>query len=79
MFDWIKKGGAPLPRKGMPSPRLERGEFKQRFLAQFQDPAFVPLSDELGKVVDAAWDAYAHSRKARTPPCGRPQLRRSRI
>jgi hypothetical protein len=27
------------PRKGMPSPRLDEGEFRKRFLAQFQDPA----------------------------------------
>ena len=30
MFDWLKHGGAPEPRKGMPSPRLEEAEFKRR-------------------------------------------------
>jgi hypothetical protein len=35
------------PRKGMPDPRLAEGEFKKRFLAQFQDAAFMPLSGEL--------------------------------
>jgi len=64
MFDWIKKGVAPPPRRGMPSPRLEKSEFERRFLAQFQDAAFAPLSDELSKVAAAAWDAYEQSRKS---------------
>lgn len=52
------------PRKGMPSPRLNEGEFRKRFLAQFQDPAFDSLARELDSIVAAAWDAYSHSRKA---------------
>jgi len=52
------------PRKGMPSPRLNAAEFRKRFLAQFQDPAFAPLAGELDKIAATAWDAYAHSRKA---------------
>ena len=52
------------PRRGSPSPRLNESEFRQRFLAQFQDLAFEPLAAELDKVVGAAWDAYANSRKA---------------
>jgi multimeric flavodoxin WrbA len=52
------------PRKGMPSPRLREDEFRKRFLDQFQDPAFDLLAAELDKVAAAAWDAYAHSRKA---------------
>ena len=35
------------PRKGMPSPRLSEAEFRERFLDQFQDPAFAPLAAEL--------------------------------
>src|ERR1700759_5440182 len=58
------RAAAPEPRHGMPSPRLDEAEFKRRFRAQFQDPAFAPLSQELGRVADAAWDAYAHSRKS---------------
>lgn len=54
----------PEPRRGMPSPRLDEAEFKRRFRAQFQDPAFAPLDAELGRMADAAWDAYAHSRKS---------------
>jgi hypothetical protein len=52
------------PRKGMPSPRLSESEFRQRFLDQFRDPAFEPLSAELDKIVAVAWNAYAHRRKA---------------
>ncbi|MGO4440948.1 flavodoxin family protein [Rhizobium sp. RAF56] len=58
------------PRKGSPSPRLEEAEFRKRFLNQFRDPAYEPLKVELEKVADAAWDAYAHSRKS-------PQTRRA--
>jgi multimeric flavodoxin WrbA len=64
MFDWLKDGKAPEPRKGMPSPRLEEGEFKQRFRAQFQDHAFDSLHHELDAITHAAWDTYAHSRKS---------------
>jgi hypothetical protein len=52
------------PRKGMPSPRLNEGEFRKRFLGQFQDPAFDSLAAEFDKIATVAWDAYEHSRKA---------------
>ena len=52
------------PRKGMPSPRLEEGEFRKRYLEQFYDPAFNSLTLELEKVADVAWDAYKNSRKS---------------
>jgi multimeric flavodoxin WrbA len=52
------------PRKGMPSPRLNEGEFRKRFLAQFQDRAFDSLASELDSIATAAWDAYSLSRKA---------------
>ena len=55
---------APQPRAGTPSPRLEEAEFRRRFLGQFADPAFAPLAAELDRVAAAAWDAYAHGRKA---------------
>ncbi len=38
MFDWLKHGGAPEPRKGMPSPRLNEAEFKRRYRERFYDP-----------------------------------------
>ena len=52
------------PRKGMPSPRLDESEFRKRFLAQFQDPAYQPLAAEIDRIASVAWDAYEHSRKA---------------
>lgn len=52
------------PRKGMPSPRMMKEEFKRRFLTQFQDQNFDRLTTELESVAEAAWDAYTHSRKA---------------
>lgn len=52
------------PRKGTPSPRLTEPEFRRRFLGRFQDPAYDPLQAELGRIADAAWDAYSHSRKS---------------
>jgi multimeric flavodoxin WrbA len=54
----------PDPRKGTRSPRLDEHEFKRRFRTQFQDPAFDALPDELDRMADAAWEAYAHSRKS---------------
>jgi multimeric flavodoxin WrbA len=48
----------------MPSPRLGEAEFKRRFLAQFVDPAFLAIPFELSKMADAAWGAYANSRKS---------------
>jgi multimeric flavodoxin WrbA len=55
---------APEPRKGMPSPRLDRAEFDRRFRARFADPAYAPLQAEIARIAAVAWDAYAHSRKS---------------
>src|SRR5689334_6389572 len=54
----------PEPRKGMPSSRLDETEFRRRYMEQFRDPAFDPLRAALDQVADAAWDAYANSRKS---------------
>ena len=54
----------PAPRKGMPSPRLTRAEFRERFMARYPDPAFAPLQAELDAICAAAWDAYSHHRKS---------------
>jgi hypothetical protein len=64
MFDWLKSGTAPEPRNGMPSPRLDEGEFKRRFRDQFHDPSFDALASELDRIAHGAWEAYADSRKA---------------
>jgi multimeric flavodoxin WrbA len=54
----------PTPRKGMPDPHLDEGEFRRRYLSQFADPAFEPLRGELERVATIAWEAYAGGRKA---------------
>ena len=54
----------PDPRKGSPDPRLERSEFRRRFLSQYIDPAFETLGVELARIADAAWDAYSNHRKS---------------
>jgi len=61
-----KEGAMPSPdiRKGMPPVKLDRAAFERRFKSGFVDPAFDPLEKELQAIADAAWDAYADSRKA---------------
>lgn len=54
----------PEARTGTPDPTLDESEFRRRFLERFQDPAFEPLTQELQRVADAAWDAYSHHRKS---------------
>ena len=54
----------PDVRKGMPPVKLPREEFEKRYRSRFVDPAFRPLQRELDAIVQAAWDAYSHSRKA---------------
>jgi multimeric flavodoxin WrbA len=56
--------GKTEPRKGSPSPRLDEGTFRKRYLAQFKDSAFAEMTAELDRIAGAAWDAYSHSRKA---------------
>jgi multimeric flavodoxin WrbA len=48
----------------MPSPRLNEGEFKERFRTQFSDPLFDQITEDVEHVAQAAWDAYAHSHKS---------------
>ncbi|MCA1453534.1 flavodoxin family protein [Bradyrhizobium sp. BRP22] len=55
---------APDVRKGMPPVKLPREEFARRYRSRFVDPAFKPLQREVDAIIDAAWDAYSHSRKA---------------
>ncbi len=51
-------------RKGSPTVRLTREEFRERFRAQFVDPAFDAVGDELAKIEAVAWDGYRNSRKS---------------
>jgi multimeric flavodoxin WrbA len=54
----------PDIRKGMPTVKLSREEFGRRYRGRFADPVFQPLQRELDAIIEAAWDAYSHSRKS---------------
>jgi hypothetical protein len=54
----------PDVRKGMPSVKVSRDEFKRRYRSPFADPAFDPLQRQLDEIIAAAWDAYSNSRKS---------------
>ncbi len=51
-------------RKGMPSVAITKAEFVRRARERFFDPAFDPLKDEIGKVIETAWHGYHDYRKA---------------
>jgi multimeric flavodoxin WrbA len=51
-------------RKQMPGAELSKDEFKKRYCQQFFDPAFAPLSQDVDRIVEIAWQAYSASRKA---------------
>ena len=55
---------ATEPRKGMPSPKLDKPAFRERFLDRFRDPAFRAEDEALNRLIDIAWDAYQAGRKA---------------
>ncbi|WP_407158606.1 flavodoxin family protein [Bradyrhizobium sp. STM 3557] len=56
----------PIPdvRKGMPPVKLSREEFERRYRDRFTDPVFDPLAQQCDAIINAAWDAYSHARKA---------------
>ncbi len=54
----------PAPRKGMPDPGLTQAAFIERFKAQYQDPAFDVVADQLDAVAQVAWDGYNQYRKS---------------
>lgn len=55
----------------MPPTKLDRETFEKRFRARLVDPAFDRLQNEIGALLDAAWDGYTNSRKApRTQQAG---------
>jgi multimeric flavodoxin WrbA len=59
-------------RKGQESVALERDEFRRRFAARFQDPAFETVAGELAAAEAVAWEAYSEYRKSpRTRRAGR--------
>ena len=51
-------------RREMPTPQLDKTEFKRRYRARFYDPAFAPMQAEIDRLAEIAWDAYENSRKA---------------
>lgn len=56
---------------GTPDVALGRDEFARRYRERFYDPAFEPLSAEIDRIVEVAWQAYSESRKSpRTRPAG---------
>ncbi len=57
-------GTVPLPRKGMPNPKLSESEFKARYKEQFIYPPFEGLADEIDSIATVAWRAYSESRKS---------------
>lgn len=54
----------PEPRKGMPSPELDRATFEARFRSRFADPAFDPLREAIDRLAATAWDGYISGRKS---------------
>ena len=51
------------PRKGQAPPQLTREQFRERFRAQFFDPAYEKEADALARIEAVAWDAYSNDRK----------------
>ena len=60
----VKSTDVPAPRKGMPTTKLSKAEFTQRYHAQFFDPAFDSLRSELDEICNVAWKNYHGSRKS---------------
>jgi hypothetical protein len=54
----------PRVRRGQEDVGLGRDEFRRRFAARFQDPAFEGLAHELEAAERVAWEAYSESRKS---------------
>ena len=51
-------------RTGQGSVALTRDEFERRLRERFYDPAFAPVSAEIDRVVDVAWQAYDEYHKS---------------
>ena len=51
-------------RKGQSPGRIDRESFRQRYLAQFADPAFQAEAHALDRLEQIAWEAYQDGRKA---------------
>jgi multimeric flavodoxin WrbA len=51
-------------RKEMPDVALTREAFAQRMRERFRDPGYEPLSADVYRIIETAWQAYDASRKA---------------
>ncbi|HYH42462.1 MAG TPA: NADPH-dependent FMN reductase, partial [Burkholderiales bacterium] len=51
-------------RKGQAPDHMAREDFRERFRAQFYDPAYRPHDAAIDKLEAIAWDAYSEGRKA---------------
>jgi len=51
-------------RKGQAPPTLTREAFRERFRADYRDPAFDAEQDAIDRLEAIAWDAYSEGRKA---------------
>jgi multimeric flavodoxin WrbA len=60
----VTSSAAPQVRKGQGDSQLSREEFSKRFREQFYDPAFEPLSREIDRITQVAWEGYEQGRKA---------------
>jgi multimeric flavodoxin WrbA len=61
----------PTVRTRSPFVPLTKEQFRERFFARYQDPAFGAVQAELERVCDVAWDGYTKYRKApRKRPAG---------
>ena len=59
------------PRKGQPDVKLDEPTFQDRFAANFYDPAYDRVRDEVDAVSRVAWVSYVNERKApRTQKAG---------
>jgi multimeric flavodoxin WrbA len=59
-----EKRPIPQARTGQSEGRLSQTEFARRFHARFVDPAFRPHDAAIEQLLQIAWSAYLHARKA---------------
>jgi multimeric flavodoxin WrbA len=55
---------APAVRTGQAPGRLARNEFHLKFVANFSDPRFEPLRQDIARLEEVAWQNYQDGRKA---------------
>ena len=59
------------PRKGQPDVKLDEQTFRERFAANFYDPKYLRVRDEIDAISSVAWECYVNGPKApRTQKAG---------